>query len=93
MAWSSLRKRVHGCEGEAMPGKKARQREQKAAGIGQRGPARVFIAIAVVLSLLAAWTILAYSGAFDFILRQKGKRGQGFSTASFNSSGRQACRD
>jgi hypothetical protein len=68
-----------------MPGKKARQREQKAAGIRQGG-LRVFIAIAVVLSLLAAWTLLAYSGALDAAFRQKGKKGKEVSTASFNSN-------
>jgi hypothetical protein len=41
---------------------------------------------AVVLGLFAAWTMLAYSGALDSLLRQKRKKGQDFSAASFNSN-------
>src|SRR5438270_778771 len=68
-----------------MPGKKAWLRKEKVAGIGQRGPG-VLIAIAVVLSLLAAWALLAYSGALDSVLGQKERRGKSVSTASLNSN-------
>jgi hypothetical protein len=68
-----------------MPGKKPGQREREAAEIARRRP-RVLIAVAVVLSLLAAWTLLAYSGALDSALRQKEKKGKSVSTESFNSN-------
>ncbi len=69
-----------------MPGKKPRERERKAAEIAQRPVPPVLIAVAVVLSLLAAWTLLAYSGAFDSAFSQKGKKGKTVSTASLNSN-------
>lgn len=68
-----------------MPGKKASQRNQQVTGITRRRP-RVLIAVAVVLSLLAAWTLLAYSGALESVLSQNGKKGKSVSTASFNSN-------
>ena len=68
-----------------MPRKKPRQQEQKVAETGPRGP-RVLIAVAVALSLLAACTYLAYSGALDSALSQKGKQGKSVSTASLNSN-------
>lgn len=68
-----------------MPGKKPSDRERKAAQITWRRP-RVLIAVAVVLSVLAASTLLAYSGAFDSVFRQKSRKGKSVSTASFNSN-------
>lgn len=47
---------------------------------------QVIIASAIILSLFASWAMLAYSGAFDSMFRQKGKKGRDFSTASFNSN-------
>jgi Domain of unknown function (DUF4214) len=73
------------CEGEAMSGKKATQRKQKVAGVERRGP-RVLVAAAVVLSLFAAWTMLAYSGALDAVFRQKAKKGKTVSIAGLNSN-------
>lgn len=47
---------------------------------------QVVIAFGIGLSLLAAWTMLASSGAIDSIFPQKGKKGRTVSTASFNSN-------
>ena len=46
----------------------------------------VMIVIAVVLSLFASWTLLAYSGALDSLLRRKKKAGGEASIQSFNSN-------
>jgi hypothetical protein len=79
------RERIHN-EGEAMPGKKTRQREQKTAGIKLRR-ARIVVAVAVLLSLLAAWTILAaYSGTLDSALSRKGRTTQTVSIESMNAT-------
>jgi hypothetical protein len=47
---------------------------------------QIAIAVAILLSLFAAWTMLAYSGALDSVFRQKNKKGGTVSTASFNSN-------
>ena len=47
---------------------------------------QVVMAVGIVLSLFAAWTMLAYSGGLDSVFRQKGKKGGRVSTASFNSN-------
>ncbi|MEK6322102.1 MAG: fibronectin type III domain-containing protein [Acidobacteriota bacterium] len=47
---------------------------------------QVVIAFGIVLSLFAAWTMLASSGALGSIFRQKGGKGRTVSTASFNSN-------
>jgi len=44
------------------------------------------IVIAVVLSLFASWTLLAYSGALEPLLKQKKKAGGAMSIQSFNSN-------
>ena len=46
----------------------------------------VMIVIAVGLSLFASWTLLAYSGALDSVLRQKKKAGGEVSIQNFNSN-------
>jgi hypothetical protein len=46
-----------------MPVNKARQKKQEVNEVAQRS--RVLIAVAVVLSLVGVWTVLAYSGAFN----------------------------
>lgn len=64
-----------------MPGK----RKQQVTEIARRRP-WVLIAVAVVVSLLAAWTMLAYSGALDAVFRQKAKKGKTVSIAGLNSN-------
>ncbi len=64
--------------------KKARRQERPQ--LATRNRRQVVIAVTIVLSLFAAWTMLAYSGALDSVLRQKKKKGQDFSAASFNSN-------
>jgi len=59
---------------------------QRPPGSLTRRNLQVVIAVGIVLSLFAAWTLLASSGALDSIFRQKGKRGRTVSTASFNSN-------
>ncbi|HYV03978.1 MAG TPA: hypothetical protein VFB82_05320, partial [Blastocatellia bacterium] len=44
------------------------------------------IVIAVVLSLFASWTLLAYSGALEPLLKQKKKADGAMSIQSFNSN-------
>jgi len=46
----------------------------------------VTIVIAIVLSLFASWTLLAYSGALDPLLRHKGGRPAPVAVQSFNSN-------
>jgi hypothetical protein len=72
-------------EREAMPGERPRQREQKVAGVAQGGSS-VLIAGAVVLSLLAAWTLFAYSGGLDSAIGQKDQQGKSVPTVSFSSN-------
>ncbi|MEK6410855.1 MAG: hypothetical protein AABN34_28355, partial [Acidobacteriota bacterium] len=67
-----------------MSGKKTSQ--QKRSGLLTRVRPQVIIPVAFVLSLIAAWTMLANSGAFDSALRQKGKQRQTVSLASLNSN-------
>ncbi|MEK6323899.1 MAG: fibronectin type III domain-containing protein [Acidobacteriota bacterium] len=59
---------------------------QRPPGSLTRRRVQVVIAFGIVLSLFAAWTMLANSGAFDSALRQKEKKGQTVSTASLNSN-------
>ncbi|MEK6324700.1 MAG: fibronectin type III domain-containing protein [Acidobacteriota bacterium] len=47
---------------------------------------QVVVAIAVALSLFAAWSMLAYSGALDSVFKQKGKKSGTVSIASLNSN-------
>lgn len=55
-----------------------------------KGPAprrrQVVIAISVVLSLLAGWTMLASSGALDSVFSQKGKKAAAVSISSFSAN-------
>ena len=53
-----------------MPGRKASQREQTVA-VNERPGFRVLVAVAVVLSLLAAWAMLTHSGPFDSAASEK----------------------
>jgi fibronectin type III domain protein len=46
----------------------------------------VAIVIAVVLSLFAGWTLLAYSGALDPLFRHKGRNAAPVAVQSFNSN-------
>src|SRR6185295_19885052 len=46
----------------------------------------VMIVIAVVLSLFASWTLLAYSGALDPLLKHKGGNAAPVEVQSFNSN-------
>jgi hypothetical protein len=63
-------------------------RQKRSGLLTRRRPSlRVVIAVGVVLSLAAAWTMFAYTGAFKSMFRQKGKKGGTVSTASFNSNG------
>ncbi|MEK6288826.1 MAG: hypothetical protein AABO57_24170, partial [Acidobacteriota bacterium] len=57
-------------------------RQKKRSGLLSRRKPQVVIAVAFVLSLIAAFTMLANSGAFD----KKGKQRQTVSLASLNSS-------
>lgn len=59
---------------------------QRAPGSLTRRKLQVVIAGGIVLSLFAAWTMLAYSGVLDSVFRQKSKKGGTVSTASFNSN-------
>jgi hypothetical protein len=73
-----------------MAGRKLNQRERKATGNerrwrGRRRP-QVLVAVAVALSVFAAWTLLAYSGALDSVFGQRGKDSHTVSTANFNSN-------
>lgn len=47
---------------------------------------QIVITITVVLCLVAGWTMLAYSGAFDPISKQKSKKSKTVSAASLNSN-------
>jgi hypothetical protein len=47
---------------------------------------QIVVAVTVVVSLFAAWTLLAYSGALDSVFRQKGDKKGAVSIASFNSN-------
>ncbi|MEK6289427.1 MAG: hypothetical protein AABO57_27250, partial [Acidobacteriota bacterium] len=67
-----------------MSGKKTSQK--KRSGLLTRRRPQVVIAVGFVLSLIAALTMLANSGAFDSSLRQKGKQRQTVSLASLNSN-------
>ena len=69
-----------------MSGKKTSQ--QKRSGLLTRRRPQVVIAVAFVLSLVAACTLLAYSGAFDSAPRQKAKRGKTVSITGLNSNSR-----
>ena len=64
---------------------KRKARQQKLSGVAPR-TSQIAIAVAVVLSLFAAWTMFAYSGAFNSVFGQKRKKGGTVSTASFNSN-------
>jgi hypothetical protein len=66
-----------------MPQKNRKTRELKA--VAPRGSRAVIVTL-IVLSLFAGWTLLAYSGALDPILRQKKKSGGAVSIQSFNSN-------
>src|SRR6266571_1309647 len=59
---------------------------RKGLTLSRRRRLQVVVAVALVLGLFAAWTMLAYSGALDSFFRQKSKRGGTVSTASFNSN-------
>ncbi|MEK6287874.1 MAG: hypothetical protein AABO57_19315 [Acidobacteriota bacterium] len=67
-----------------MSGKKTSQ--QKRSGLLTRVRPQVIIPVAFVLSLIAALTMLANSGAFDSSLRQKGKKGGTVSIQSLNAN-------
>src|SRR5713226_2442898 len=67
-----------------MLGKRSGRR--KSAGLTRLRKTQIAIAVAIVLSLFAAWTMLAYAGALDSVFRQRGKKGGTVSTASFNSN-------
>jgi hypothetical protein len=71
-----------------MPGKKLNQRERRMAQIKRRSP-QVLVAVAVALSVFAAWTLLAYSGALDSAFGQRGKEGHTVSTASLTSASKE----
>jgi hypothetical protein len=64
---------------------KTKARQQRVSGMTPR-KSQIVIAVAVVLSLFAAGTMLAYSGALDSVFKQKSKKGGTVSTASFNSN-------
>lgn len=53
---------------------------------GTKRRTQIVIAVAVVVSLFAAWTMLAYSGALDSAFRQKATNGGTVSVSSFNSN-------
>src|SRR2546425_13309648 len=64
-----------------------RKKSSRRKGLTLARQRRLQVVVAVaILSLFAAWTLLAYSGALDSVFRQKGKRGGTVSTASFNSN-------
>ena len=66
--------------------RKRKVRQQKLPDVGWRHPsARIVIATAIVVSLFAAWTMLAYSGALDRVFRQKAEKKGVVSLASFTS--------
>ncbi|MEK6289748.1 MAG: fibronectin type III domain-containing protein [Acidobacteriota bacterium] len=55
-------------------------------GFATRRKGQITIVVVVVLSLFAAWTMLAYSGALDSVFRQKRDKKDAVSIASFNSN-------
>src|SRR2546425_9833612 len=59
---------------------------RKGLTLPSRRKLQVVVAVAIVLSLFAAWTLLAYSGSLDSVFRHKGKGSGPVSTASFNSN-------
>ncbi|MEK6408509.1 MAG: VCBS repeat-containing protein, partial [Acidobacteriota bacterium] len=65
--------------------RKKASRQKGSSLVMRRGP-KVPIAMTVVLSLFAAWTMLANSGAFDSAFGQKLKKDRTVSLASFNSN-------
>lgn len=67
-----------------MSRKRTSPRERRAFAARQR--ARIAVAVTVVVSLFAAWTMLAYSGALDSVFRQKGDKKGAVSIANFNSN-------
>jgi hypothetical protein len=65
--------------------RKKTSRQERPGLLTQRSP-RVGVAVAVSFSLVAAWTMLAYSGALDSAFRQKGGNKRAVSIASLNSN-------
>jgi cytoskeletal protein RodZ len=68
-----------------MPRKKMTQRRRKASDVEGRGR-QALIAVAVVLSLVGVWTMLAYSGALTPTSSEKANRKQTVSIGSLNSN-------
>lgn len=66
-----------------MPQKNSKTRKLKALAPRR---SRAVIVTLIVLSLLASWTLLAYSGALDPLLTQKNKTSGTMSIQSFNSN-------
>jgi hypothetical protein len=66
--------------------RKRKVEHQKLPSVGWRKPgARIVIATAIVVSLFAAWAMLAYSGALDRVFSQKAEKKGPVSLASFTS--------
>jgi hypothetical protein len=64
----------------------SRRTGRQSQGFGTRRKGQIVVAGVVVVSLFAAWTMLASSGALDSAFRQKNNKGKTISPASLNSN-------
>jgi hypothetical protein len=74
-------------EGETMSRKTTSGRDRRA--FAPRRKAQIAVAVTVVVSLFAAWTMLASSGALDRVFSQKAEKKGPVSLASFTSASKE----
>ena len=66
--------------------RKRESKRQNSSSAGRRRPgARIVISMAIVVSLLAAWTMLGYSGALNSVFQKRDRKGA-ISISSFSSN-------